>query len=126
MTETAATATLMEVEDKSVGVVGPPLDGIQIKLIDWEEGNYKITDKPNPRGEVVVGGNNITKGYFKNDKLTEESYKEENGIRWFFTGDIGEIYSNGSLKIIDRKKDIIKLSTGEYISLAKVCQNFNF
>ena len=112
----------MEVEDTSVGFVGQPLDGILIKLIDWEEGNYRVTDKPNPRGEVVIGGESVTKGYFKNDKSTLESYKEEDGIKWFLTGDIAQIHSNGSLKIIDRKKDIIKLSTGEYISLAKVCQ----
>ena len=116
----------MEVDDRSVGFVGQPLEGIQIKLIDWEEGNYRVTDKPNPRGEVVIGGSNVTKGYFKNDKLTKESYKEEDGIKWFLTGDIAEIHSNGSLKIVDRKKDIIKLSTGEYISLAKVCENFAF
>ncbi|CAG2163056.1 unnamed protein product [Oppiella nova] len=120
LTETSASATLMDLDDSSVGFVGQPLDGIQIKLIDWEEGNYKVIDKPNPRGEVVVGGLNVTNGYYQNEALTQELYKEENGIKWFFTGDIGEIYPNGSIKIIDRKKDIIKLSTGEYVSLAKV------
>lgn len=110
----------MGVEDLSVGSVGPPLDGIRIKLIDWEEGHCLTTDKPNPRGEVVIGGQNVTKGYFNNEELTKESFKEEEGFKWFNTGDIGEISADGSLKIIDRKKDIIKLSTGEYVSLAKV------
>ncbi|CAG2118634.1 unnamed protein product, partial [Medioppia subpectinata] len=120
LTETSASATIMSLDDTSVGFVGQPLDGIQIKLIDWEEGNYKVTDKPNPRGEIVIGGHNVTNGYYKNETLTKESYKEENGVKWFLTGDIGEMFPNGSLKIIDRKKDIIKLSTGEYISLAKI------
>ena len=110
----------MSIEDQTVGYVGPPLEGIQIKLIDWEEGNCKTTDKPNPRGEVLIGGENVAKGYFNNEELTKESFKEEEGVKWFNTGDIGEISNDGSLKIIDRKKDIIKLSTGEYVSLAKV------
>ena len=53
--------------------------------------------------------------------MTKECYyQDENGIRWFRTGDVGEIYPNGSIKLIDRKKDIIKLQFGEYISLNKV------
>ncbi|XP_054165774.1 long-chain-fatty-acid--CoA ligase 4-like [Oppia nitens] len=120
LTETSASATLMDLDDLSVGFVGPPLEGIQIKLIDWEEGSYRVTDKPNPRGEVLIGGETVTKGYYNNKKLTDESFKHDNGVNWFITGDIGEIYPNGSLKIIDRKKDIIKLATGEYVSLAKI------
>ena len=97
------------------------LSGVRTRLIDWKEGGYKPTDKPNPRGELVFGGKNITKGYYKNEQLTKECYSEdENGIRWFKTGDVGEIYPNGSIKLIDRKKDIIKLQFGEYISLSKV------
>ena len=42
------------------------------------------------------------------------------GERWFYTGDIGEFYPDGTLKIIDRKKDLLKLAHGEYISLGKV------
>lgn len=83
-------------------------------------GGYRVTDKPYPRGEIVVGGENITAGYYKNDTLTKESYKEEDGIRWFYTGDIGEAHPDGSFKIIDRKKDLVKLQFGEYISLGKV------
>ena len=37
-------------DDNSTGRVGPPLQGIQVKLIDWEEGNYRVSDLPNPRG----------------------------------------------------------------------------
>ncbi|CAG2102163.1 unnamed protein product, partial [Medioppia subpectinata] len=120
LTETCAASTVSDLDDLSVGFVGAPLDCVQIKLVDWVEGNYRVTDTPNPRGELIIGGPTVAKGYFKNDKLTEECFKEENGVKWFFTGDIGEIGPNGNIKIIDRKKDIIKLSKGEYISLAKV------
>jgi len=78
----------MDLNDLSVGRVGAPLAGVQLKLVDWAEGNYKVQDKPNPRGEIVIGGENITAGYYKNDTLTKECYKEEDGLRWFYTGGI--------------------------------------
>ena len=45
---------------------------------------------------------------------------DEKGMRWFFTGDVGQFHPDGCLEIIDRKKDIVKLQHGEYISLGKV------
>ena len=46
-----------------------------IQLIDWPEGGYLISDSPMPRGEIVIGGPNVTLGYFKNEEKTKESYK---------------------------------------------------
>ena len=64
-------------------------------------GNYTVRDKPYPRGEVVIGGPNVTKGYFKNPTKTAEDFEvDRNGQRWFHTGDIGEIHPDGCLKII--------------------------
>ena len=57
-------------------------------------------DKPNPRGEIVIGGNNVAMGYFKQPEKTAEVFFEENGQRWFYTGDVGEMESDGSLKIV--------------------------
>jgi len=89
--------------------------------VSWEEGGYTISDSPMPRGEVVVGGYSITKGYYNNDAKTNEVYKvDEKGMRWFYTGDIGQFHPDGCLEIIDRKKDIVKLQHGEYVSLGKV------
>lgn len=79
-----------------------------------------MKDQPYPRGEIIIGGNCVAAGYYKNELLTSESFREEDGIRWFYTGDIGEIHPDGSIKIIDRKKDLVKLQFGEYISLGKV------
>lgn len=120
LTETAAGATLQDKNDLTVGVAGPPLNGVFIKLVDWKEGGYSVTDKPLPRGEIVIGGPTVAAGYFKQPELTQEFFKEENQIRWFFTGDIGEFLPNGLLRIIDRKKDLVKLQHGEYVSLGKV------
>ena len=43
-------------------VVGAPNVGMQIALINWDEGNYRVTDKPRPRGEVIIGGNSVSQG----------------------------------------------------------------
>ena len=94
--------------------------GLQVKLVDWEEGNYTVRDSPNPRGEIVVGGDAIAKGYYQMPEKTKEEFYEENGTRWFRTGDIGEYDTLGQLRIVDRKKDLVKLQLGEYVSLGKV------
>ena len=51
---------------------------------------------------------------------TKEDFFMQDGIWWFKTGDIGELDHNDKLKIIDRKKDLVKLQHGEYVSLGKV------
>nr|XP_042706995.1 long-chain-fatty-acid--CoA ligase 4 isoform X2 [Chrysemys picta bellii] len=84
------------------------------------EGGYTCRDKPNPRGEIIIGGPNVSMGYFKNEEKTEDFSVDENGQRWFCTGDIGEFHPDGCLQIIDRKKDLVKLQAGEYVSLGKV------
>ncbi|BBG99878.1 AMP-dependent synthetase and ligase family protein [Prunus dulcis] len=109
LTETFAGATFSEWDDTTVGRVGPPLPCGYIKLVSWKEGGYLASDKPMPRGEIV------------NQEKTDEVYKvDEKGMRWFYTGDIGMFHPDGCLEIIDRKKDIVKLQHGEYISLGKV------
>merc|ERR1719474_1755478 len=120
MTETACSGTCMEPDDNSTGRVGPPMAGMEIKLVNWEEGNYRVTDRPHPRGEICIGGAAIAKGYFKNETKTQEDFFTEGGMRWFRTGDIGEMFEDGTVRIIDRKEDLVKLQLGEYVSLGKV------
>ncbi|XP_012447500.1 long chain acyl-CoA synthetase 9, chloroplastic [Gossypium raimondii] len=121
LTETCAGGTFSEVDDTSVGRVGAPLPCSFIKLVDWPKGGYLTSNSPMPRGEILIGGPNVTLGYFKNEEKTKESYRvDERGVRWFCTGDIGQFHSDGCLEIIDRKKDIVKLQHGEYVSLGKV------
>jgi len=81
---------------------------------------YSVSNKPNPQGEILICGANVVKGYFKNKDKTNEDFIMLDGRRWFCTGDIGEFHPDGVLTIIDRKKDLVKLSHGEYISLGKV------
>lgn len=64
-------------------------------------GGYRSTDEPHPRGEILIGGPNITMGYYKNEaKNQEDFFVDENSQRWFCTGDIGEFHEDGCLKII--------------------------
>ncbi|XP_037075139.1 long-chain-fatty-acid--CoA ligase 4-like [Pollicipes pollicipes] len=120
LTETTSCATLMDEFDVAVGRVGHPVSCCDIRLIDWEEGGYRVRDEPHPRGEIVIGGDNVTMGYFEQPEKTAEEFSEADGRRWFRTGDIGMFYPNGTLKIIDRKKDLVKLQAGEYVSLGRV------
>ena len=65
LTESSACGTIMDGDELTTGRGGPPLQGVEIKLINWEEGNYLVTDSPNPRGEIVIGGGNVATGYYK-------------------------------------------------------------
>lgn len=120
-TETCAATACQLFDDQSTCNVGLPVAGAMIKLEPWLEGNYRPSDKPHPRGEIVVGGEMIAQGYFNLEDQTKEAfYVDDQGTRWYRTGDIGEFLPNGNLKIIDRKKDLVKLQNGEYISLGRV------
>lgn len=104
-----------------VGTCGPPLPNVRVKLVDWDEGNYRATDKPHPRGEIVIGSKAVSScGYYKNEEASQEVFYQEDNLHWFRTGDIGEMLDDGTIKIIDRKKDLVKLAFGEYVSLGKV------
>jgi len=120
LTEVSACATLNAPDEIATEQVGPPNQGVQLKLINWEEGNYRVTDRPKPRGEVLIGGNCVADGYFLMEEKTKEDFFFENGRRWFRSGDIAQLEPEGVLKIIDRKKDLVKLQFGEYVSLGKV------
>ena len=88
--------------------------------MNWEEGGYTVTDQQGPRGEIVVGGGHVAKEYYAMPDKTEEEFFTDNGKRWFKTGDIGHMMLDGTIRIIDRKKDLVKLQFGEYVSLGKV------
>uniref|UniRef100_A0A8B9J4Z0 long-chain-fatty-acid--CoA ligase n=1 Tax=Astyanax mexicanus TaxID=7994 RepID=A0A8B9J4Z0_ASTMX len=101
LTETCGAGTISQLWDYSTGRVGAPLVSCEIQLKDWAEGGYRNTDKPCPRGEILVGGPNVTMGYYKNEAMNRENFfVDKKGQRWFCTGDIGEFQADGCLKII--------------------------
>lgn len=117
LTETAGASSMTYAEDPIPGHVGGPLSCVKFRLKDIPDMNYFSSDLPFPRGEVCMMGSNVTSGYYKCPEKTAEAFDAEG---WFCSGDVGMVYPNGSVKIIDRKKNIFKLSQGEYIAPEKL------
>lgn len=117
LTETFATGAVQMPGDFSTGNIGPCHPCDEMCLESTPEFDYFITDKPRPRGELLVRGPNVFRGYWKNE---EETKKVIDADGWFHTGDIAEIDDLGRFRIIDRKKNVLKLAQGEYISPERI------
>jgi long-chain acyl-CoA synthetase len=113
-TECTAMATMTWPFETESGHCGGPATCSEIKLEDVPEMNYFSNER---KGEVLIKGPAVTKGYFKDPEKTSELFDKDG---WLHTGDIGQLLSNGCLKIIDRKKHIFKLAQGEYVAPEKI------
>lgn len=98
------------------GSVGGPMACTEVKLVDVADAGYFANNNPS-QGEIWLRGPSITKGYYNRDDETKEAFTDDG---WFKTGDIGQWEPSGSIKIIDRKKNLVKTLNGEYIALEKV------
>ncbi|ABN68147.2 Long-chain-fatty-acid--CoA ligase 2 (Long-chain acyl-CoA synthetase 2) (Fatty acid activator 2) [Scheffersomyces stipitis CBS 6054] len=100
-----------EAEPGSCGSISPT---IEARLRNVSEMGYKINDN---KGEFVIRGHQIFKGYYYNKEETDKVFNSEG---WFHTGDIARVDKNGRFFIIDRVKNFFKLAQGEYISPEKI------
>ncbi|PRP86830.1 fatty acyl-CoA synthetase [Planoprotostelium fungivorum] len=110
LTETNGGITTCVMGDRSNGQVGRILPCCEIKLVDVPDYGYFAKEG---KGEIAVRGPTVFRGYYKDPEKTKASIDSEG---FFYTGDIGEWNKNGTLSIIDRKKNIFKISQGEYIA----------
>jgi long-chain acyl-CoA synthetase len=102
MTETSTAATIASPDDFKIGTIGKPFAGCEVRIAE--------------DGEILVKGPNVFQGYHKNEEATRETIVDG----WLHTGDIGEIDSEGFIKITGRKKDIIITAGGKNITPANL------
>uniref|UniRef100_A0A672J565 Arachidonate--CoA ligase n=1 Tax=Salarias fasciatus TaxID=181472 RepID=A0A672J565_SALFA len=113
-TECTAGCTFSMPGDFSTGHVGAPLPCAIVKVVDIPEMNYFAK---NGEGEICMRGPSVFGGYLKDPQSTAEALDSDG---WLHTGDVGQWLPNGTLRIVDRKKHIFKLSQGEYIAPEKI------
>ncbi|GAQ86175.1 Long-Chain Acyl-CoA Synthetase [Klebsormidium nitens] len=112
LTESCAGSFVAIPNANQTGTVGVVFPNQECRLEAVPDMEYDPLGTP-PRGEVCLRGPPIFTGYYKRPDLTKDALDEEG---WLHTGDVGEWQADGTMKIIDRKKNMFKLAQGEYVA----------
>ncbi|MCL2535388.1 MAG: thioester reductase domain-containing protein [Nocardiaceae bacterium] len=96
-------------------IMRPPVT--DYKLVDVPELEYRTTDRPHPRGELLVKSANLIPGYFKHPEMSADIFDEDGFYR---TGDIMEEVAPDHLVYLDRRNNVIKLSQGEFVAVSRL------
>ena len=96
-------------------VTRPPV--LDYKLVDVPELGYFLTDKPYPRGELLVKSQTATPGYFKRPDVTANAFDPDGYYR---TGDVMAELGPDRLAYVDRRNNVLKLSQGEFVAVARL------
>ncbi|KAL7547653.1 hypothetical protein ACHAWF_010941 [Thalassiosira exigua] len=128
LTETCAGLTLQWPDDDRPGIAGVPIPCCETKMVSCSEITdkaglpYLSTDRKDVngqpvfgRGEICVKGACVGVGYYTMPEKTKEDFDEDG---WFHTGDIGQFASDGSVQIVDRKKNLIKLKVRSFVDFS--------
>ncbi len=91
-----------------LGTSGKPVINLEIKILDDTGAELPVGQS----GEIVVRGENVMAGYWKNEKATQETLRDG----WLFTGDLGYIDEDGFLVVLGRKKSLLIAHDGEKYS----------
>lgn len=113
LTESYACGTAQSSGDLTAGNCGRLAPCVEACLVSLPDMEYSVDDKPYPRGELLLRGTNMFREYFKSPEETSKAMTEDG---WFRTGDVCHVDEMGRFIIIDRRKNVLKLAQGEYIS----------
>ncbi|OZJ03048.1 hypothetical protein BZG36_03705, partial [Bifiguratus adelaidae] len=94
-----------------LGTMGSPSPSIDMRLVSVPDTSYSPETRT---GELWIRGPSVMTGYYNQPDITAEALTED---RWFKTGDIARLNENGTISIVDRVKNLVKLAHGEYIAL---------
>ncbi|MDT8878569.1 AMP-binding protein [Halomonas saccharevitans] len=103
LTETSPIVSFNPVDAIQLGTIGKPVAGTEVKVLDADGRDAPLE----AAGELCVRGPQVMKGYWRRDDETAQSIDDQG---WFHTGDIAVLQSDGYIRIVDRKKDMILVS----------------
>jgi len=111
LTETFGGGTFTPADDNTIGSVGKPIPGVEIRILDPDETGV---------GEILISGPSLMLGYLDDPRATAEVLRDG----WFHTGDLGSIDEHGNVYIRGRRKEMIVLSSGKKVYPEEIEQHY--